>query len=144
MNINDLKHLLKKNRLKLTSTRLRVLELFLANDRALTVTDFSRLTNDLFDRVSLYRTLKTFEDAGIIHRIIGVSNASSYALSQIRKIVEQPRLDQHLHFSCIQCSSVYCLDDQSVPTVILPDIYEVYSLSMTVIGICRFCNGCKK
>jgi Fur family ferric uptake transcriptional regulator len=141
MNINEIKRSLKPHRLKLTLTRLKVLEIFLSNTTALTYPELLRLTNDVFDRVSVYRTLKAFEDAGIIHRIIGAASSPSYALSHLGKREKEPNHPQHLHFSCIKCNCVYCLDDQLVPSVTLPDMYEVHSLSMIVVGICRNCTG---
>jgi Fur family ferric uptake transcriptional regulator len=140
MNTNEIKQLLKPYGLKLTLTRLGLIEIFLCNDTALTYAELLRLTHEVFDRVSVYRTLKTFEEAGIIHRIVGGGNSPSYALSHLGKPVKEPNHPQHLHFSCIKCNCIYCLDDQQVPSVTLPDIYEVHSLSMIVIGICRNCN----
>jgi len=140
MNTNEIRQLLKPYGLALTLPRLKLLEIFLSNDTALTYAELLRLTNDVFDRVSVYRTLKVFEDAGIIHRIVGASSSPSYALSDLGKPQKEPNHPQHLHFSCIKCNCVYCLDDQLVPSVTLPDVYEVHSLSMIVVGICRICN----
>jgi len=141
MNMKEIKQLLKPYGLKLTLPRLKVVEIFLSNNTALTCAELLRLTNEVFDRVSVYRTLKAFEEAGIIHRIVGATSSPSYALSHLGKPEKEPNHPQHLHFSCIKCNCVYCLDDQLVPSVTLPDIYDVHSLSMTVVGICRNCNG---
>jgi Fur family ferric uptake transcriptional regulator len=139
MNMNEIKQMLKPYGLKLTLPRLKVIEVFLANDKAVTYGEVLRLTEETFDRVTIYRTLKSFEDLGIIHRIVGANSSPNYALSGAGKTnTEKPRR-QHLHFSCIKCNGVYCLDDHLVPQVILPDIYEVHSLNMIVIGICNKC-----
>jgi Fur family ferric uptake transcriptional regulator len=140
MKINESKQILRLYKLKLTSPRVKLLEIFLANDTALTYAELLRLADEAIDRVSIYRTLKIFEDAGIIHRIVGATISPSYALSHLGEPEKESNHPQHLHFSCIKCNCVYCLDDQLVPPVSLPDIYKVHSLSMIVIGICRICN----
>jgi Fur family transcriptional regulator, ferric uptake regulator len=141
MKMKEIKELLKLYGLKLTLTRLKVLEVFFANDRAVTTADLLRLTEDAFDRVTMYRTLKAFEDMGIIHRIVGANNSTNYALSGFGKTHPDLRRAQHLHFSCIQCQGVFCLDGQSIPVITLPDIYEVHSLNMMVVGICDKCRA---
>jgi len=141
MKMKEIKELLKLYGLKLTLTRLKVLEIFFANDRAVTTADLLRLTEDAFDRVTMYRTLKSFEDIGIIHRIVGANNSTNYALSGFGKAHPDLRCKQHLHFSCIQCRGVFCMDGQSIPVITLPDIYEVHSLNMIVVGICDKCRG---
>lgn len=138
MNMKEINQLLKPYRLKLTLPRLKVLEIFLSNDKAVTYTELLQLTEQVFDRVTIYRTLKVFEDTGIIHRIVGVNSSVNYALSVISD--KKKPYQQHLHFSCTKCHGVYCLDDQVVPSITLPDIYEVHSLSMIMVGTCRNCN----
>jgi Fur family ferric uptake transcriptional regulator len=138
--MKEIKQLLKPYGLKLTLARLKVLEIFLSNDKALTYAELLQLTEQVFDRVTVYRILRSFEDLGIIHRIVGANSSVNYALSIISKADKKKSQEQHLHFSCIKCNGVYCLDDQLVPSITLPDIYEVHSLNMVVVGICRICN----
>lgn len=140
MDIKEIKQLLKPYGLKLTLARLKVLEIFLSNDKAVTYAELLRLTEQVFDRVTVYRILRSFEDLGIIHRIVGATSSVNYALSIISMAGKKNPRQQHLHFSCTRCHAVYCLDDQLAPSVTLPDNYEVHSLSMIVIGICRICT----
>jgi Fur family ferric uptake transcriptional regulator len=140
MNKQKIKQLLKPFALKLTLPRLKLLEIFLSHDKAITVAELLTLTEHIFDRVTVYRTLKSFEDFGIIHRIVGPHGSPNYALSGLGEMNPAKSSGHHLHFSCIKCNGVYCLDDQLVPPVNLPDIYEVHSLNMLVVGICRCCN----
>jgi Fur family ferric uptake transcriptional regulator len=143
MDINKIKKLLKSYGLKLTLCRYKLFEILSSADRALTYGEFLKLTGNSIDRVSLYRTLKSFEDLGIIHRVLGADGTSNYALSYSENAaleIEKPNA-QHLHFSCIICHGVFCLDTELVPAVSLPDAYEVHSLNMTVTGVCRSCNN---
>ncbi len=138
--MKEIKRLLKPYGLKLTLPRLKVLEIFLSNDKALTYAEMLRLTEQVFDRVIVYRILRSFEDLGIIHRIVGANGSVNYALSITSMAGKKNPHQQHLHFSCTRCHAVYCLDDQLVPSITLPDTYDVHSLSMVITGICRICN----
>ena len=65
----DYKQLLKSNGLKATPARLAVLEAYGAVNYALSQVDLEEQLKDQFDRVTLYRTLNAFIEAGIIHRV---------------------------------------------------------------------------
>ena len=72
--------ILKKNNLSITDSRKKILELFLNSDGALAHADIEKNTGEVFDRVTVYRTLQTFVDKGIIHLIPTTDNAVLYAL----------------------------------------------------------------
>lgn len=141
MDIADFKQLLNSNGLKATLSRLKIFAVFSAHNNAITQVDIEQEMEKHADRVTLYRTLRTFERYGIIHRIIGGNGIPNFALnlSPPGRENKKPSM-QHLHFSCLKCKSVYCLNDRSVPQVTLPASYEVYSLNMVVTGVCRMCN----
>ncbi len=142
MDIKEVKRLFKPYGLKLTLPRLKVLEIFLSNDRALTLAELLRLTEQVFDRVTVYRTLRSghLKIWGLSIGSSGATSSVNYALSITSKAGKKNPHPQHLHFSCTRCHSVYCLDDQLVPSITLPDNYEVNSLNMIVVGICQACN----
>ncbi|MEY3321815.1 MAG: hypothetical protein RLZZ417_1398, partial [Bacteroidota bacterium] len=62
----EVRTLLKKHDLRLTQVRKEVLSVFLIKEQALSQSD---IENDLgkTDRITLYRTLRSFEDNGLIH-----------------------------------------------------------------------------
>ena len=72
--------ILKKNQLSVTDGRKKILELFLHSDGALAHADIEKNTGENFDRVTVYRTLQTFVDKGIIHVIPTTDNSILYAL----------------------------------------------------------------
>ena len=143
--MKEIKNILKRYGLKLTLPRLKLLEIFLSNNKAVTHGELLKLTEKTFDRVTVYRTLKSFEDLGIIHRIIGANDSPNYALSAMPKMgSNELNKKPHLHFSCVKCNGVFCLNDQFVPQINLPGTYEVHSLNLVVKGICKEClNSCK-
>ena len=78
--MDQLQDILKKNQLSVTAGRKKILELFLASPGALAHADIEKNTDAAFDRVTVYRTLQTFVDKGIIHNIPTSDNSILYAL----------------------------------------------------------------
>ena len=72
--------ILKRNQLSVTDGRKKILELFLHSNGALAHADIEKNTGENFDRVTVYRTLQTFVDKGIIHTIPTADNSILYAL----------------------------------------------------------------
>ncbi len=90
------------------------------------------------DRVTLYRTLKTFEDKKVIHAIEDGTGSVKYALCQ--DTCECNPKDLHVHFHCTECGQTYCLNDIQVPGINLPQNFTLESVNMVVKGVCDECN----
>jgi Fur family ferric uptake transcriptional regulator len=67
--------ILKKNQLSVTEGRKKILDLFLTSPGALAHADIEKSTDASFDRVTVYRTLQTFVEKGIIHNIPTTDNS---------------------------------------------------------------------
>ena len=65
-------HILKTHQLSVTESRKHILELFKLSNGALAHADIEKQTGDQFDRVTIYRTLQTFVEKGIIHTILPI------------------------------------------------------------------------
>ena len=126
--------ILKKNGLSVTEGRKKILDLFLDNDGAMAHADIERQTDAAFDRVTVYRTLQTFVDKGIIHQIPTTDNSILYALCK-DKCEAGHHHDEHVHFICN-----ICLDDVTVPAVKLPRGFKPAQAAMVVTGICAECK----
>lgn len=131
--------ILKRSGLSVTDGRKRILELFLAQEAALSHADIERNTDAAFDRVTVYRTLQTFLDKGIIHQIPTTDNSILYALCK-HNCEEGKHHDNHVHFICDSCDKTTCLDDVIVPAVKLPKGFMRVSSAMIVSGICMDCK----
>ena len=66
--------ILRRNHLSITESRKKILSLFLATPDALTHGDIERKAGEKFDRVTVYRTLQTFVEKGIVHTIPTAEN----------------------------------------------------------------------
>jgi Fur family ferric uptake transcriptional regulator len=131
--------ILKRNKLSVTDGRKKILGLFLARDGALAHADIEKFTGEMFDRVTVYRTLQTFVEKGIVHLIPTTDNSILYALCK-ENCEEGHHHDNHVHFICDACSKTICLDDVTIPQVKLPKGFTPNNSEMVVSGICSDCK----
>ena len=121
-----------------TAMRLVVLDYLLKQPSAVSLTDME-LSLDRTDRVTLYRSIKTFEDHGLVHRIEDGTGTAKFALCQPSCTLDGHH-DLHIHFYCTNCEETYCLPKTQIPEVKLPDGYQIDQVSLVVKGICVECK----
>jgi Fur family transcriptional regulator, ferric uptake regulator len=138
-NITEVNDILKKNQLSVTGSRKTILELFLHSSGALAHADIEKRTGEKFDRVTVYRTLQSFMEKGIIHTIPTSDNSIRYALCK-DDCSEGHHHDNHVHFVCNVCTATTCLDSVTVPEVQLPKGFKPTDRQMIVTGICQDCQ----
>lgn len=91
---------------------------------------------DAVDRITVYRTLKTFEEKGIVHSI-QENNTSKYKLCH-DECNENTHKDWHLHFYCKICKQTTCKED----VVVANDIaggFRIDEIRFFAKGICEEC-----
>ena len=130
-------YLLEQHNLRKTAMRARVLEIFLHHREALSHNDIESQF-DQVDRITLYRTLKTFEDKGLIHKAIDGSEKAKYALCN-SGCDEHEHHDHHAHFHCDDCGKTYCLDTIEAPAISAPLGFQVAETYLVVKGKCEAC-----
>lgn len=130
---------LKQNGLSVTTGRKKILELFSRTQGALAHADIEKKTGLTFDRVTVYRTLQTFVEKGILHQIPTADNNVLYALCK-HGSVQGKHQDNHVHFVCEHCQKTVCLDHVMVPTVKLPLGFTPLRSAMLVHGVCLDCK----
>ncbi|MCO5236905.1 MAG: transcriptional repressor [Chitinophagaceae bacterium] len=131
--------LLRKNQLSVTDSRREILELFLQSDSALAHHDIESGTDEKYDRVTVYRTLQTFMEKGIIHTIPSADNSVKYALCK-DNCEEGHHHDDHVHFICIKCGTTICLEEVHVPEIRLPEGYQSRQTEVVISGLCKTCS----
>ena len=131
--------IIKKHGLSITESRTIILSLFQKERKALAQNDIERKTKASLDRVTVYRTLNTFLEKGIIHQIPTTNNLQLYALCG-DSCGSEAHNDNHVHFECEKCSSVTCIDEVVVPMVKLPKGFKPLKSSMVVKGFCAACK----
>ena len=131
--------ILKNYGLSITESRKQILELFYASKGALAHADIEKSSSAAFDRVTIYRTLQTFVEKGIVHTIPTADNSVLYALCK-DECKAGHHHDNHVHFICDICGTTYCLDNVSIPTVSLPEGFLLKQADVVVSGICKNCR----
>jgi Fur family ferric uptake transcriptional regulator len=134
LRLNDILH---RRQLSSTESRRKILTLFLNSNDALTHGDIEKEVGEKYDRVTIYRTLQTFEEKGIIHSIPTADNSIKYALC--KECEEGHHHDDHVHFICTNCDKTICLDDVVSPKSDLPAGYVAENVQVVIHGICKEC-----
>jgi Fur family ferric uptake transcriptional regulator len=136
---NRASELLRRKQLSITDSRKKILSLFLLYKDALAHGDIEKKAGEKFDRVTVYRTLQTFVEKGIVHTIPTADNAVLYALC--KDCNEDHHHDDHVHFVCSNCSSTICLDNIVSPNIVLPPGYNTNNVQVVINGICKDCTA---
>jgi Fur family ferric uptake transcriptional regulator len=135
----EIKDILKRNNLSVTGSREKILGLFLNQEGALAHGDIEKRAGEKFDRVTVYRTLHTFVEKGIIHTIPTADNSILYALCK-DDCSPGHHHDHHVHFVCNNCDNTFCLDNVVTPALDLPVGYVTSHIEVVVEGLCKSCS----
>jgi len=123
--------------IKPTAMRILVLEFLKAQSQAVNLSDIEGGFGQS-DRVTLYRTLKTFEQKGVIHKI-STGTGVKYALCDSR-CSEDSHRDTHVHFICNQCKKTICLTQGHIPEIEIPSGFQLQEYEVLARGICGVCS----
>lgn len=120
---------------KPTSMRILVYD-FLATQKV--ALSLSEIEEHLYytDRITIYRTLKTFEEKGIVHSI-QENTATKYRLCS-DECDERTHKDRHLHFYCKLCKQTTCREDIVLQENIKGD-FRIDEVRLFAKGICENC-----
>jgi len=132
-------HKLKDLRIRKTPIRMEMLEIFLkSSGKALSNRDIELDLEDP-DRITAYRTLKTFEQKGLIHQVMDGTGVTKYAIC-IDDCADHSHHDDHAHFRCLKCDKTTCLDGGiSLPSDI-PAGYQIKNAHLVLEGNCADCS----
>ncbi|TAH20300.1 MAG: transcriptional repressor [Cytophagales bacterium] len=131
--------LLNTHQVRKTKIRLEVLDFFLSKNYALSHAEIEEAIDKSYDRVTIYRTLKSFEEQGLIHKVLDDSGTSKYALCA-SNCMSHKHNDAHVHFNCEACGHTFCLEDIPIPAISLPTNYQLIGYSFLVQGVCKDCK----
>jgi len=133
----EINNLLKRYNLRVTAIRKSVLSLFTANVKKGLSHGFIEKSLKNSDRVTVYRTLKTFEEKGVIHQVNDGSGTAKYALCS-SACNHLKHYDNHAHFYCNNCNETFCVDDTKVD-FIAPTGFQLAETQIIMKGLCNNC-----
>ena len=137
--MKEIEKRLDDNGVRPTAMRILIYKYMAEKEVAVALTDIESAFAKA-DRTTLYRTLKTFEEKGIVHQIDDGTNISKYALCEPGCNCELEQ-DLHLHFHCNNCDETVCLTEHKIPHINLPDGSVAEDANLVIKGICEKCSG---
>ena len=137
--MNEIESKLKQKDVRPTAMRMLIYKFMDEKEAAQALTDVE-LAFTKADRTTVYRTLKTFEEKGIVHQIDDGTGVLKYALCEPGCRCDIDR-DLHLHFHCNSCDKTMCLTEHKIPHINLPQGFIAEDANLVVKGICDACSS---
>ena len=135
----SVKQTLADFQLRHTGCREEVPDTFFRSGYALAHHDIENRLKDTFDRVTIYRTLKTFLDKGILHKVLDDEGGLKYALCR-ESCAHAEHHHDHVHFKCETCGQTSCLENVLIPAIDLPSGYRRKETNLLIQGVCPQCK----
>lgn len=132
-------NILRNKQLRATPFRKEVLSVFLNNEHAISAQDIEETLGE-HDRITLYRTIKSFIKNGVIHEIVMPGDIKKMALCDpVCDHDDGLHEHNHIHFQCSNCEEVFCVEVDEFPEVNLPG-FNIKELEIQAKGICKNCQ----
>lgn len=135
--INEFESILTEKNIRPTAMRLLVLEELSGQNTAISISDMEK-SFGRSDRITLYRSLKTFQEKGLVHSIDDGTGAPKYALCEEGCECDMGK-DLHVHFHCLMCGETFCLPKYKIPEIELPEKFRAEEVNLVVKGVCANC-----
>ena len=143
--------LLRQAKLRVTQARLDILATLGESSVALDANEVAeRLKPTPSDRVTVYRSLASFVEAGLVHRIDPGDRRFRFSLTDHSDCTHDHHVHEHPHLICDSCGNVECLQDTEViirthptQTTPQPPARWINDQQVTLRGRCGSCNTTK-
>jgi Fur family ferric uptake transcriptional regulator len=93
------------------------------------------LGDETFDKVTIYRTLESLTEAGLVHRAYMHERAWHFELAD-----HCTEKQCHPHFTCMNCGTTHCLTNLSVPMAKIS--HKGYVISRQQVRLEGLCPAC--
>ncbi len=130
--------LLKERSLKLTQGRIDLLSLLMKETMPRTVEELHTLLKNSVNEVTLYRTLETFEEAGLVRKVELGHGHAHYEII--------PGRAHHHHVICTSCGNIedidvkHSADLEKEARKLAKNFSSVTRYSLEFFGLCRKCS----
>jgi len=89
------------------------------------------------DRVTIYRIINRLIKDGKVHRVISDNGETFFAYCDLKN-KNQHQMSNHIHFKCIKCKKIICLNRQIRYS--LPKGFLLLETNYFISGYCKNCN----
>lgn len=136
MSEEDWTLMLRSHGIRPTANRIILLRALSAADSSLTLSELEHRIQSI-DKSGLSRALSLFRQCHLVHDVEDGDGSVRYELCTGSGGREDD--DQHVHFFCERCHHTFCLYDNPIPSVVMPEGYVVTGINYVVKGICPSC-----
>lgn len=129
-----------------TAVRLLVLEALGEDNRAYSLSELEAKLGTV-DKSSIFRTLTLFWEQNVVHRIEDSQGQTRYAPCSEGCLCHDHHeglADLHPHFECERCGRVWCIREEALPEVALPEGFHLHTASYVLRGLCPKCSRTAK
>ncbi|MFD0964262.1 Fur family transcriptional regulator [Pseudofulvibacter geojedonensis] len=137
--METIEKVLNSKNIRVTAMRMLIYKFLAEKEIAVTLSDIENAFEKA-DRTTLYRTIRTFEENGVVHQIDDGTGIAKYALCE-KDCNCEIETDLHLHFHCNICDETICLTDHKIPQIKVPNGFVSENVNLVVKGICDKCSG---
>ena len=132
-----LQELMERHGVKPTANRILIARALAAAGRPMSMTELETLLETI-DKSNIFRTLQVFREVHLVHVLDDSGDGVRYELC--RSHHDDKDDDLHVHFYCEKCHRTYCLEDTPIPSVVIPDGYDLHSVNYLIKGLCPACR----
>jgi Fur family ferric uptake transcriptional regulator len=128
--------ILKTSKLYRTECRESILKVLLTAKKPLTQEQIAkRLDKKHLNKVTIYRTLESFCEAGLVHKAFVQKRAWHFESSQ-----DCSETQCHPHFTCTRCGHTHCLTGMKLPMAKSPHKgFIIRRQQVRLEGLCPAC-----
>lgn len=121
--------------IRLTTMRILIYEYLETVTAALSLSEIEKYFHKA-DKVTIYRTLQTFQEKGLVHKIMDENTAKYSICAEVCS--EDNHKDRHLHFYCKKCHETTCREEIIFPENMEPGL-QIDEIQILAKGICEKC-----
>jgi len=131
------RQILQAAKLYCTEARTAVLKILLEAEEPLRQNQIARRSGrNHLDKATIYRTLESFCEAGLVHKVFLQKRACYFELSH--NCTQQ---QCHPHFTCTSCGDTHCLTEMPALTMkALPKGFVIRHQRVQLEGLCPKCG----
>jgi Fur family ferric uptake transcriptional regulator len=131
------REMLKAAKLYCTGGRIDILKVLMKAGKPLSQDQISRRSGrSRFDKVTIYRTLESLLDVGLVHKVFVDKRARHFELAD-----HCTERQCHPHFTCTNCGVTHCLTGISLPMAKSPHKgFVIRRQQVRLEGLCPACS----
>lgn len=128
--------ILQHHEIRITALRLEILKKMRELEYAFSLEDLETKLFT-FDKSTIFRTIVLFKNAGLLQTIDDGEGRKKYCLIN----TTSDGADYfHAHITCTRCGRTFCLKNQKVDGIPVPEGFRVEQISVVIKGVCLSCS----